>query len=142
MAIVVKRRPQTNLDKTPEFFSDFRLDFDVQPIKKDLVRDLNEEAIKSSIRNLLLTNRGERLYNKSIGSDIRSILFEPFSTVTESVLSDLIKITIKNFEPRADVQRVHVDSSIDDHAVYVAIVFGIINREAPVTLELILNRIR
>ena len=142
MAIVLKRKTETNLAIQPEIFSDFFTNFNTHPIKNDLYREVNEEAIKSSIRNLLLTNRGERIYNPSLGSDIRTILFENFSTATESVLSDLVRNTITNFEPRATVLQVHVNSEIDDHSIFITIVFSIINREEPITLELILNRIR
>ena len=142
MAIVLKRKAETNLSVEQEHYSDFFTNLSVHPTKNDLYREINEEAVKSSIRNLLLTNRGERIYNSSLGSDIRTILFENFSTATESVLSDLVRNTISNFEPRANVLQVYVNSEIDEHSIFITIVFNIINREEPITLELILNRIR
>lgn len=142
MAIVLKRRAETNLVVQPEHFSDFYTNLNVHPTKNDLYREVNEEAVKNSIRNLLLTNRGERIYNSSLGSDIRAILFENFSTATESVLADLVRTTVSNFEPRAHILQVYVNSEIDEHLIHITIVFNIINKEEPITLELILNRIR
>lgn len=142
MAIVQKKDRFTSYKLTPEYFSDFLLDFNVERVGKDLVRNTNEEAIKSSIFNLLMTNRGDRLFDSTIGSDIRSLLFENFSPSTEEVLIDLIKTTISNYEPRAKVDDVFVISQDDDNALIATIVFHIINKQEPITLEIVLNRIR
>lgn len=142
MAIVVQKRAQTSRSIQPEYYSDFFSNFDIDPVKQDLYRNTNEEAIKSSIRNLLLTNTGDRLYNSKLGSNIRAILFENFSPAMESILEDLIRTTIENYEPRAKIEEILVNSEIDDHYVAVTLVFSIINKEEPITLELFLNRIR
>ena len=142
MAVVQKKDRFTSYKQTPEYFSDFLVDFNIERVGKDLIRNTNEEAIKSSIFNLLMTNRGDRLFDSSIGSDIRSLLFENFSSSTEEVLIDLIKTTISNYEPRAKVDDVFVTSLDDDHALSATIVFHIINKQEPITLEIVLNRIR
>ena len=142
MAIVVQKRATSSRSIQPEYYSDFLSSFDTDPVKLDLYRSTNEEAVKYSIRNLLLTNTGDRLYDSKLGSNIRSILFENFSPAMDSVLEDLIRTTIENYEPRAKIQQLFVDSQIDDHYVAVTIVFSIINKEEPITLELFLNRIR
>ena len=142
MAIVVQRKSQTARALQVEYFSDFLSSFDVDPVKQDLYKVTNEEAVKSSIRNLLLTNTGDRIYDSKIGSNIRSILFENFSPAMDSVLEDLIRTTIENYEPRAKISQVFVNSEIDSHYIVATIVFSIINKEEPITLELFLNRIR
>ena len=142
MAIVVKRTLDKLRTIQPEYYSDFLDNFEVDLVKQDLFRNTNEEAVKTSIRNLLLTNRGERLYKANVGSDIRAVLFENFSPAMESVVGDLIKTTVENYEPRARIIDVVVASDIDEHFLSITIIFNVINREAPVTLELILNRIR
>lgn len=142
MAIVAQRKTQTPRTIQQEYFSDFLSGFDVDPVKQDLYKVTNEEAVKSSIRNLLLTNTGDRLYDTKLGSNIRSILFENFSPAMDSVLEDLIRTTIENYEPRAKIKQIFVNSEIDDHYVVATIVFSIINKEEPITLELFLNRIR
>ena len=63
MAIVVQRKSQTARALQVEYFSDFLSSFDVDPVKQDLYKVTNEEAVKSSIRNLLLTNTGDRIYD-------------------------------------------------------------------------------
>ncbi len=142
MAAVQRKDQYTSLKQQPEIFSDFLTNFDKHPVKKDLVRNINEDAIKRSIKNLLQTNRGDRLFNNTLGSDIRSMLFEPLSPTTERVLEDYVRTTINNYEPRADVLDVTVLSDEDEQSVYITVQFSVINKQEPVTLELILNRIR
>lgn len=142
MALVQRRAAVTPLITQPEFFSDFTSDFEIGDVRKDMVRLTNEEAVKSSIRNLLLTNRGDRLFNPTLGSDIRSLMFENASPVQEQLLVEYITKTIENYEPRANLLSVLINTEIDQHAVYATIAFNIINKQEPVVFDLILNRIR
>jgi phage baseplate assembly protein W len=142
MAVVTKRDLYTPLKEQPEIFSDFFTNLDTHPIKKDFVRHTNEEAVKRSIKNLLLTNRGDRLFQNTIGSDIRSLLFELSSAATDQILESYIRTTITNYEPRAQIIDVQVSSDPDEYTVYATIIFSVINKQEPVILELILNRIR
>lgn len=141
MALVVRSKSSTPISVQYEHFSDFLENFDVDIIKHDLYRITNEDAVKASIRNILLTNVGERIYS-NLGSNIRNILFENFTPAMESVLADLIRTAIENYEKRAKILDVIVDSSIDDHYVSVTVIFSVINKEEPITFDLILNRIR
>lgn len=142
MAAIDKKNTPTLARKQPEFFSDFLTDLDVQTQKKDLSRAVNEEAIKISIKNLLLTNRGDRFFNNTLGSDIRTMLFENYSPSHEDVLEDLITTTVSNYEPRARVNS--VDVSFDDTQNYMTatINFSIINKQEPIILDFVLSRIR
>jgi phage baseplate assembly protein W len=142
MAIVLQKINSSPLKTTTEVFSDFLIDFDTHPVKHDLVRHVNEEAVKRSIKNLLLTNRGDRLFNSTLGSDIRALLFEQMSPATEQILEDLIKTTVENYEPRAKIEQVQVVSDMDTQTIQATIAFTVINKQEPVILELILNRIR
>lgn len=125
-----------------EIYSDFLANFDIHPVKKDVVRASNEDAVKGSIRNLLLTNSGDRMFNNTLGSNLRSMLFEPMSVASDRVIEDLIRTTIDNYEPRAKVEDVRVASDEASHTVIATIVFSVINKQEPITLELLLNRIR
>ena len=142
MAAIQKTLNTTPLKLQPEIFSDFFTDFDTHPIKKDLVRSTNEDAVKKSIRNLLLTNRGDRLFDSSIGSDLRSLLFEPLYTGLEQTMVDYITTTINNYEPRAEVLNVSIQLDDASHTLLATIVFAVINKVEPITFELLLNRIR
>ena len=142
MAIVVRKTKTTPQTTKPLVYSDFYSNFDLELVKKDLLSYKNEDSVKRSIRNILLTDKGERFFNPAFGSDIRKMLFENFSPSTEQVVADLIKTAIGNHEPRATVIDVNVSGNPDQNSMYINIVFSVINKAEPVTLELILNRIR
>ena len=142
MAIVVRKTKTTPQTSKPLVYSDFYSNFDLELVKKDLLSYKNEDSVKRSIRNILLTDKGERFFNPTFGSDIRKMLFENFSPSTEQVVADLIKTAIGNHEPRANVIEVNVSGNPDQNSMYINIVFSVINKAEPVTLELILNRIR
>jgi phage baseplate assembly protein W len=142
MALVARKIQNTPRAIQPVFFSDFQTNFIVDEYKKDLVRQTNEEAVKTSIRNLIMTNRGDRLFNNTLGSDVRSILFENASPAMEQILSDYVTKTIENYEPRCGLISVIVNSELDSYSVGITITFNLINRQEPITLDLVLNRIR
>jgi len=142
MALVIKKTKSTPQTATPVIYSDFYSNLDLELVKKDLLSYKNEDSVKRSIRNILLTDKGERFFNPTFGSDIRKMLFENFSPATEQVIADLIKTAIGNHEPRANVINVNVSGDPDQNSMYINIVFSVINKAEPVTLELILNRIR
>lgn len=143
MAIVKRTQTlATQTAKKENVYADFNTAFDIHPNKLDLVVTTNEDAVKRSIRNLLLTNRGEKLFNPIYGSDVRGLLFENISPQTESAMREYIELAIQNFEPRANLLEVLVSSLPDDNTYAVTIVFSVINRTEPITLDLLLNRIR
>jgi phage baseplate assembly protein W len=127
---------------TSTIYSDIPTNLDVHPIKEDLVLLTNEAAVKRSIRNLILTDPYERPFNSTIGSGIRQSLFENIGQDTEYILTEKIKETILNYEPRANLINVSVKLLPDDNSYSATIVFSILNSLTPITLDLILRRVR
>ena len=123
-------------------YSDFYTNFDKHPINNTLLRKTNVDAVKQSIRNLLLTDKGERLFQPNLGGNIRAMLFENITPQTFVTMRDHIKDVLAAHEPRADVLDVVISDTSNSHEVQVQIVFAILNLQEPVTLELILERIR
>ena len=127
---------------TDTIYSDIPVNFTIHPIKQDLVLITNENAVKRSIRNLLLTDPYERFFNPDVGAGIRQSLFENMSRDTEFVLKEKIIETITNYEPRANLYSVNVKALPDDNAYSATILFAVNNTTTPVTLDLILKRVR
>jgi phage baseplate assembly protein W len=123
-------------------FSDLDLNFTKHPVTKDVVRKFDEEAIKASVKNLVLTQNYERPFHSEIGSQIRGLLFEPATPLLNVMLKRAITDTIINFEPRVKLDEVLVTVSPDNNEVYVSIHFTIINTIRPVSVDLILTRTR
>lgn len=127
---------------TNQIYSDFLNDLNPHPIVKDIVKYANENAISRSIRNLLLTNRGERLYQPDIGSDINRMLFEPMSEGISELLSTYITNTINTYEPRAKILSVSALPDYDNNLYTVFIKYMVINKQEPITINVSLRRVR
>jgi len=123
-------------------FADLDLNFTMHPVTHDVVRKYDEEAIKASVKNLVLTQNYERPFHSEIGSQIRGLLFEPATPMLNVMLKRAITDTIINFEPRVRLNDVLVTVSPDNNEVYVSIQYMIVNTTRPQTVDLILTRTR
>jgi len=128
--------------RKPETYSDFFKDLTLSPVNNDLARKIDEDSIKESIKNLVLTDRGERPFQPNLGCDIRKILFENVAPDTIIIAKEMIINTLKAYEPRAAIIGVDVHAPPDQNTLIVTIVFNVINREEPVTLNITLERVR
>jgi phage baseplate assembly protein W len=142
MAQIFNQDKYTTVKTQTEIYSDLFTDFDVHPELHDIVRKRNEEAVKTSIRNLILTNKYERPFQPALGSNISKYLFEPISPQTQAGIQNEIRNVIENYEPRAKLIDVVASPYVDDNAYVVTIVFYLINKNEAVTLNTILYRVR
>ena len=113
-------------------FKDISLSFSPHPVTKDLPVLVNERAIVRSVRNLVETIPTERFFNSNLGSNIRDMLFDNFSGSSVMIIEDMIRTTVRNFEPRVGDIGVEVNASEDTNTVQVKVLFDIIGLEAPV----------
>ena len=102
----------------------------------------DEQAIIRSIKNLLLTKPYERLFQPTLGSQIDSLLFEPITPLTGSLIKDEVIRTISNFEPRAKIASIDVISYPDQNGYQVSLFFYVANKTEPVGINLVLKRSR
>jgi phage baseplate assembly protein W len=131
----------TGPTKKLEFFSDFVTGFTKTPFGNQLGKVTNEQSVTQSLRNLLLTNLGERLFQPYIGSDINKSLFELNDEHYTHTLKTSIEMAIRNSEPRVDIGEITV-TSVNDHSVLIKMVYNLINNPAPLTFEFLLKRVR
>ena len=122
--------------------SDISIALGISPFNQDLVRITDVDSVKRSIRTLVLTNKYERLLDPDIGGNIRALLFEPMTSFTETILQDYITEVIENYEPRAILEDVIVQSNHDLNALNVTIRFRMDTSEQTQTLDFLLERIR
>jgi len=123
-------------------FSDLDLNFTKHPVTKDVSKKVNENAIATAIRNLLLTSHYERPFNPDLGSNLKKFLFEPIDNVTTSLIQDSIFETIKNYEPRVTVEEVVAAPNYDLQRYDVYVTFFVKNTIEPITISFFLERIR
>lgn len=125
-----------------ETYADFHKDLTLSPVNFDLSRKIDEDSIKESIRNIVMTNRGERLFQPNIGCDIRRMLFEHFTPDMIVTAKEMISNSIQSFEPRAELIGVDIITAVDSNSLEVIIVYSIINRQEPLTLVITLDKVR
>ena len=123
-------------------FTDLDLNFGLHPVTHDVISLYDEQAIKASIRNLILTSNYERPFHPEIGSQARALLFEPASPLLGNVIERSIRQTIYNYEPRVEVVAVNVDLSADSNSLYITIEFKIVNTSVVREMSVILTRTR
>jgi phage baseplate assembly protein W len=132
-----------NLDRDAQIYKDLDLFFGKKSATKDISKVNGVQAIKRSVRNLILTNIYEKPFHPEIGSGIRGLLFEPLSPITAFVLSQKVEDVIENFEPRARLVGVRANPDLDRNSYEITIEFYIQN--APTELvdtTVLLERLR
>ena len=125
-----------------QIYSDFLTDMVPHPVSKDVLRFVTEHAVIRSIKNLILTDQGERLYQPGIGSNIKRMLFEPMIESTAEIISQYIQEAIEVYEPRAKVLEISVLPDYNNNLYSVTLTFMIINKEDPITVNITLDRVR
>ena len=113
-------------------FKDISLSFSPHPVTKDLPVLLNERAVVRSVRNLVETIPTERFFNSNLGSSIRDMLFDNFAGSSVMIIEDMIRTTVRNYEPRVGDIGVEIDMVPELNNVKVKVLFDIIGLEAPV----------
>lgn len=127
-------------DKT--LYSDFLSNFNKHPDSNQFMVLKDEAAVTRSIKNLLLTDRYERLFQPEIGSTLKAMLFEPIDSVSTSAIKSRITETIENYEPRAKLLDVIVTPYADENAYVVTISFYVTTVANQVTVNIPLIRVR
>lgn len=119
------------MERISQGFKDVSLSFQVNPLTYDIIVNKNETAIARSVRNLILTNTGERFFNPYIGSKVNALLFENMDASTASIIKSEIETTINNYEPRVDLIDVIVNPNYDDNEFNVNVRYYIVGIDSP-----------
>jgi len=85
--------------------------------------DLNSNdnaAVKADLMHLILTRKGQRLYNPDFGTDLLRFIFEPEDEFTLSQVKDEIKTVVKKYLPNLTINEITVVQSEDSE--YAAVV--------------------
>lgn len=123
-------------------FTDLDFNFMVHPRTGDVSTRSDEDAVKQSIRNLVLTKNYERPFRSNIGCQVNTLLFEPMSPLLATMIERSIADVINNFEPRAVLIGVNVAFSPENNDAYITITFKLVNTQTPIAINLILERTR
>ena len=89
---------------------------------------LTKDQVKSNIKNLLLTKRGERILQPEFGSGIQSLLFEPNVDDLEGRIEDTINESLEQWLPYVTAEEIDIESTDelrDNNKLNVSIKFRI-----------------
>lgn len=90
-----------------------------------LKKDINIDAVKGSIDNILRTSPGERIMLPEFALGLRNILFEPINDRLLNRLSDAVKNSIEIWDDRVSVDEVSFKSDPDYSSISIGLTFRI-----------------
>jgi phage baseplate assembly protein W len=141
--MTLRQNKYTQNRKQQEIFSDFLLSFETNDNTKDLVRNINALSIQSALKNIILTNKGERLYQGGLGGSIRDSLFELFETSTVEFMKQNIEKAIETYEPRVKYEDAVIVPSEDNNGIFVTIYYSTVQQPGLTqNLTVFLERVR
>lgn len=123
-------------------FRDIDLSFTVHPNTNKLVVSEGDVAVKRALQYLLLTIKGERLFQPELGSNIRRLLFENISPATAMDIESAVSEAITNYEPRVEMIKILVSPDIAQNGYTIQLTYRILNQSIPQTVTLFLERLR
>ena len=133
----------TNKSKrSNRIYSDLNLSFTKNPATKDVARLFDVQAIKRSVKNIILTNKYERPFNSDFGCNLRGFLFENITEPLLVVIKDRVSMAIEKYEPRVSVEDVFVKEEDGSNGISIMVSFKINGVEQPVSVSTFLERIR
>ena len=126
----------------PIKFKDISLTFRANPVTGDVVKLFDDDAVKASVKNLVLTMNYEIPFHPEIGCSVMASLFDNISPQTAINIRRSIMDVLQNFESRVQILGVDCQVDTDANGYNVMIVFRIVNQIETTTITLFLEKIR
>ena len=119
------------VERVSRSFKDLSMSFKVNPLNDDLITLKNEAAIARSIRNIVFTSPGEKIFIPEFGSEISKVLFENIDEISAISIKDEIETSIRNYEPRVNLEEVDIEPNYDNNQFDVRINYRIVGIDVP-----------
>lgn len=121
--------------------SDIDLTF-AKKANNDVFKKSDAAAVKQAVKNLLLTNYGEKPFQPLFGGDLNRFLFELSDEFDEFEIQDRVASAISNYEPRAAVRSVSARIDPDNYSVDITVRFQVVTTLENVEINVSLTRLR
>ena len=119
------------IERVSRGFKDLSMSFQRNPLNEDLIALRNANAISRSVRNIIMTEPGEKFFQPEFGSRVSKLLFENVDDISASLIDDEIRQSINRYEPRVELTDVEVSPDFDNNQFDVLIVYNIIGADVP-----------
>ena len=131
------------LERVSRGFKDISMSFQVNPLSNDLIALKNENAIARSVRNIIFTVPGEKMFNPDFGTNINDSLFELLDETSAIVIKDQITYSLETYEQRISLIDVIVVPDFDNNGYDVEISYRIVGADVdPQQISFILQATR
>ena len=128
--------------RSSRIYKDLNLDFQQNTATKDIQKITDVESVKRSVRNLINLNHYEKPFKPEIGSNLKGMLFELFSSQMNHLISKEVDLLIRNYEPRCRLVNVNTVADADKNRYELSISFYVVNYPEPVVVQTFLERLR
>jgi phage baseplate assembly protein W len=123
-------------------YRDLDLDMKKHPFTGNIPLLEEANAVRRALKNLILTEPGEKPFNPYFGTPLNGFLFELDTTASTRNIIDVIKNSIKRFEPRVSVTDIEVTMYPENNAMGVRIIYWILSLSEDVRFEAVVKRTR
>lgn len=123
-------------------YADLNLAFLKHPIFADITPLNDIEAVKQSVKNLVLTNFLEKPFHPEIGGNVTRLLFEPADAFTAIAIRDEIKRVLDEYEPRINSVKIEILDDADRNMYRISVGFNIIYVNLETEVNFNLQRLR
>tara|TARA_B100001173_G_scaffold224105_1_gene194202 strand:- start:242 stop:673 length:432 start_codon:yes stop_codon:yes gene_type:complete len=132
-----------NITRNVRQYSDLDLFFGKKSTGSDISKVTDVQAVKRSVRNLVLLNAYEKPFHPEIAGGVREMLFELMTPITAQIIAKQVENVINNFEPRARLVGVRVQPDLDRNLYEITIEFYVVNAPTElVDMSVMLERLR
>tara|TARA_B100000282_G_scaffold67650_1_gene45649 strand:+ start:200 stop:622 length:423 start_codon:yes stop_codon:yes gene_type:complete len=125
-----------------KWYTDIDLNLTAHPSSRDLSLKYDKDAVKRSLRNIMLTNNFERPFKPNFGANLRGLLFELADDITKYEIRSQIMEAVEAYEPRVRVNQIDLQQSRTGNDMHVSLIYGIVGIQEPQQVEVILQRVR
>tara|TARA_Y100000593_G_scaffold64333_1_gene118771 strand:+ start:1869 stop:2258 length:390 start_codon:yes stop_codon:yes gene_type:complete len=102
----------------------------------------DNNAIRSSLKNLVMMNHYDKPFHPEIGSGVYDLLFEPMNDATTIMLRENIAEVLGSYEPRINLSGVSVEPFYEQGLYQITIVYSFINQTETQELGLTMEVLR
>ena len=142
MSAYTDAQANNNISRNVKQYRDLDLFFSKKS-NNDVNKVTDIEAVKRSVRNLVLLNSYEKPFHPEIAGDVRALLFENMTPLTSAVIARKVQDVIENFEPRARLTGVNATPNFDRNAYELSVYFYVVNAQTElVEVDALLERLR
>ena len=126
--------------KKSRSFKDIGVSFSKNSFTDDLAIVKNENSIKQSVKNLILTQMGQKPFQPTKGCRVNALLFEPLDPFTADALKEEVLNTIRQYEPRVKISDCIVTPILESNKINISITYRVVGLPIVETIAFILQR--